>query len=88
MKNVKPSFEVWDKDISELPPGYQIIICRIIFYVNMGEKSRRKARLVADGHNTKATESITYSSVVSRDSVRISLTISALNDLDVLACNI
>ena len=31
---------------------------------------------------------MTYSSVVSRDSVWITLTIAALNDLDVLACNI
>jgi hypothetical protein len=22
MKNVRPAFEVWDKDVSELPPGY------------------------------------------------------------------
>ena len=29
-----------------------------------------------------------YSSEVSRDSVRIALKIEALNDLDVLACNI
>ena len=31
---------------------------------------------------------MTYSSVVSRDSDRIALTIAALNDLDVLACDI
>jgi hypothetical protein len=23
MKNVRPAFEVWEKDISALPPGYQ-----------------------------------------------------------------
>eukprot|EP00980_Cylindrotheca_fusiformis_P019487 scaffold6736_cov93-Cylindrotheca_fusiformis.AAC.1 len=31
---------------------------------------------------------MTYSSVVSRDSVRIALTIAALNGLDILACDI
>ena len=31
---------------------------------------------------------LTYSSVVSRDSVRIALTIAALNDLKVLSCDI
>ena len=44
--------------------------------------------MVAGGHTTEAPSSITYSSVVSRDSVRISLTIAALNNLDVLACDI
>ena len=54
----------------------------------MGENFRRKARLVADGHKTSTPPSITYSSVVSRDSVRIALTIAALNDCKVLACDI
>ena len=44
--------------------------------------------MVAGGHTTEAPSSVTYSSVVSRDSVRIALTISALNNLDVLACAI
>ena len=54
----------------------------------MGEIFRRKARLVAGGHTTDAPSSITYSSVVSRDSVRLALTIAALNGLDVLGCDI
>jgi hypothetical protein len=54
----------------------------------MGENFRRKARLVADGHKTATPASITYSSVVSRDSVHIALTIAALNDLQILACDI
>ena len=37
---------------------------------------------------TEAPESLTYSSVVSRYSVRIALTIAALNGLKVLACDI
>ncbi len=88
MKNVRPAFEVWEKDISELPPGYQKITCHMIFDVKMGENFRRKARFVADGHKTKTPAAMTYSSVVSRDSVRIALTIAALNDLDILACDI
>ena len=88
MKNVRPAFEVWEKDISELPPGYQQITCHMIFDIKMGENFRRKARFVADGHKTKTPAAMTYSSVVSRDSVRIALTIAALNDLDVLACDI
>jgi hypothetical protein len=88
MKNVRPAFEVWEKDISELPPGYQQITCHMIFDVKMGENFRRKVRFVADGHKTKTPAAMTYSSVVSRDSVRIALTIAALNDLDILACDI
>jgi hypothetical protein len=37
---------------------------------------------------TEAPASITYSSVVSRDSVRLCLLIAALNSLDVLSCDI
>ena len=45
----------------------------------------RKARLVADGHKAYPPTSITYSSVMSRDSVR---TIASLNSLEVSACDI
>ena len=44
--------------------------------------------MVAEGHMKEAPASLTYSSVVSRDSVRIALTIAALNGLKVLACDI
>ena len=88
MKNIRTAFEVWEKDISELPPGYQNITCHIIFDVNMGKNFRRKARFVADGHKTNTPATMTYSSVVSRGSVRIALTISPLNDLNLLACDI
>jgi hypothetical protein len=48
----------------------------------------RKARFVAGGHQTKPPPSITYSSVVSRDSVRLAFLIAALNDLDVMSCDL
>jgi hypothetical protein len=60
----------------------------MIFDVKMGENFRRKARFVAGGHKTTTPAAMCYSSVVSRDSVRIALTIAALNDLDILACDI
>ena len=83
-----PAFEVWERDISELLPGYQNITCHIIFDVKTDKNFRRKAQFFADGHKTKTPAAITYSSVVYRDSVRIAMTISALNDLEVLACDI
>jgi hypothetical protein len=49
---------------------------------------RRKARYVADGHMTDPPASITYASVVSRESVRIAYMIAALNNLEVQAADI
>ena len=86
MKNVRIAFEEFEGD--KIPPGYQEIRCHMIFDIKMGENFRRKARVVADGHRTEAPAALTYSSVVSRDSVQIALTIAALNDLKVLACDI
>ena len=60
----------------------------MIFDINMGGEFRQKARMVAGGHTTEAPASITYSSVVSRDSARIAFPIAALNGLKVLACDI
>lgn len=88
MKNVRPAFETFDQPISEIPIGYSKIKCHIIWDVKLGENFRRKARFVAGGHTTEVPSSLTYSSVVSRESVRIALTVAALNDLDILACDI
>ena len=60
----------------------------MVFDIKLGENFRRKARLVADGHFTNPPSSVTYSSVVSRDSVRICLLIAALNGLDVMCADI
>ena len=86
MKNVRIAFEEFQGP--GIPVGHKKIDCHMIFDVKLGENYRRKARLVAGGHKTEAPASITYSSVVSRDSVRIALLIAAMNDLEVLACDI
>ena len=88
MKNVRPVFEAFEGNKGELPIGFQQITCHMIFEIKLGKNFRRKARLVGGGHQTVTPASITYSSVVSRDSVRIALTVAALNDLDILACDI
>ena len=82
MTKVRVAFQETDKSPDQLY-GYEEITTHMIFDIKMGENFRRKARLVADGHRTEAPSSITYSSVVSRDSVRICLLAAALNDLDV-----
>lgn len=65
---------------------FQEIHCNVIFDVKMN--FIRKARLVADGSRTETTVSVCYSSVVSRDSVRLALLVTTLHDLDVFACGI
>ena len=87
MANVRPAFEEWEGKESNLPPGYQKIKCHFIFDIKMGENFRRKARLVAYGNETETPAALTYSSVVTRDSVRIALLVASLNELELLACN-
>jgi CxxC motif-containing protein (DUF1111 family) len=48
----------------------------------------RKARFMAGGHMTETPASNTYANVVSRESVCITLTLAALNDLDVKIADI
>jgi hypothetical protein len=59
----------------------------MIFNVKM-EGFRRKERFVAVGHTTDTPHAMTYASVVSREAVRIALTLAALNDLDVKMADI
>ena len=64
------------------PPTHQPIDCHLAFDVKM-EDFRRKARLVAGGHTTETPATLTYASVVSRETVRIALFMAALHDLEV-----
>ena len=87
MSKVRVAFELYEDDPSKLI-GYQQIKMHMVFDVKLGENFRRKARLVADGHLTNPPSSVTYSSVVSRDSVRLCLLAAALNNLDVMCADI
>jgi hypothetical protein len=66
--------------VKRLPPTYQEIRCHMIFDVKI-EYFRRKAQIVTGGYTADAPHVMTYSSAVSRESVRIALTLTALNDL-------
>ena len=66
--------------------AFQEITCHMIFDVKMD--LTRKARFVAGGHLTEPPTSITYSSVVSRDSVRLAFLIATLNDIEIIACDV
>ena len=60
----------------------------MIYDIKAGGKFNRNSRLVADGHTTALPSSITYSSVVSRESVGMSFIPSSLNDSEIFACDI
>ena len=60
----------------------------MIFDNKFGENFRHKAWLVAGGHMTEMLATLMYSSVVSRDSVWIALTLAAMNNLQVMSCDI
>ena len=92
MKNVRPAFERWDEGTVEDAQsgkrlvGYQEIKCHMVFDIKMD--FTRKARYVAGGNTTEPPADTTYSSVVSRESVRIAFLIAALNDLDICAADV
>jgi hypothetical protein len=81
MKNVLIAFKILN-GYGSVPPTYEEIRCHMIFDIKM-EDFRHKARFVAGGHTTDTPHAMTYASIVSRESVRIALTLDALNDLDV-----
>ena len=88
MKNVQPGFEAYKGNKEDLLSGYQQIIGHMIFNIKLGENFRIKAQVVGGGHTKTAPSSIASPPVVSRESVRTALTIAALNNLDILSCNI
>lgn len=85
LKNVQTAFKFLSDD-EPIPIGYNKIPCHMIFDIMMD--FTRKAHFVASGHKIDPPNSLTYSSVVSRDSVRIAFLLAALNGLDILAADI
>jgi hypothetical protein len=63
------------------PPGYQYMDCHLVFDIKFDG-------MVAGGHMFDAPSFLTYASVVSRETVRIAVTIAALHDLDVKAAGV
>ena len=83
---VRVAFMLLENDEKPLI-GSKLINYHIIFDVKMD--LTRKARLVAGGHlNKEVPRHITYSSVVSKESVRLCFLLAALNGLDVLSSDI
>ena len=84
MINNRIAFQEHEGDITQLP-GFKEITGHLVFDIKLGDNFRRKTRFCADGHKTETPPSVTYSTVVSQDSVRIILLVAALNELEVLS---
>ena len=80
MANVIIAFKVLEPN-DTLPIRYTKVPLKMIFDLKLDSKC--KARLVAGGHMTNTPTKLTYSSVLSRDSIRICFLIAILNDLDI-----
>jgi hypothetical protein len=85
MKNNAIAFQFLE-DGEQVPVGSTWIPFHMIFDVKCD--LTRKARFVAGGHWTQASSQLTYSSVVTRESIRIAFLIAALNELDILAADV
>ena len=80
------TFKILEDDV-RMYPGFQEVTCHMVFDVKFD--LRRKSRYVAGGHLVKEQPKYnTYSSVVSRESVRIGFLLAALNDIDIMAGDI
>jgi hypothetical protein len=84
MKNVMVAFEFSDNPNARV--GFAKATCHMIFDIKFD--LTRKARLVLNGAKYDVPKEMTFSSVVSRDSVWIAFTLAALNGLDILAADI
>ncbi len=85
MKNVSQAFRFNDDD--SVPVGYKHITCHMIFDVKMVGLVR-KARFVAGGHLTDPPVESVYSSVVTRESIRMMFLMAALNNLDIMGADV
>ena len=85
MKQVAVAFEILETNDKALI-GWERSSGHLVFDVNMDFAP--KDRWVKDGHKKTEPALSTFSGVVSRESVIIALTYSALNGIDVTACDI
>ena len=80
MKKIRGGFDLYEYDPRKII-GYQEITNHFIFHMNLVEDIKPKYRLVGGGHKTKPPYSITYLSLVSKDSVQMCLMLVAVYEL-------
>jgi len=85
VKTVLPALNILERD-EKVPPGYHCIELMTIFDVKMD--LTRKARIFARGDKIDTPPSVTYASVVTRESIRIGFMLAYLNDLNMLSADV
>ena len=85
VKTVLPALKILE-DNETVPPGHTQIDLMTVFDVKMD--LTRKARICARGDQTDPPLSVTYASVVTRESIRIGFMLAALNGLKILSADI
>jgi hypothetical protein len=85
MGNVCIAFEILGSN-AKAPPGWHKALGHIVFDMKMD--FTQKAQLVKDSHKTPDSTTSSFAGIVSRDSIRISLTYAALLGLPVIGVDI
>ncbi len=85
MGNFCVAFEILGPN-AKAPPSWHKALGHIVFDVKMD--FTQKARWIKDGHKTPDSTTSSFAGIVSRDSIRISLTYAALLGLPVIGANI
>ena len=80
MKNNRYIFDEYNSNPEKLE-GYQEVTAYIIFDIRLWENFCKKSKFTSDGYKVDAPSSITYSSVVSRNSIQIIMTITRSNKI-------
>jgi hypothetical protein len=80
MQNIRVAFDIKSHGMKP-PPGHEYADLMMVYDIKMDYT--QKARLCACGDQTEPPKEITYSSVVSRKSIRIAFTYAAMLDLDI-----
>jgi hypothetical protein len=81
VKHLMPAFEILAEG-KKAPIMSKFINCQMNFELKVDLKW--KAKFIMGRHMTNLPSSITYSSIIIHDSVRLTFLIAALNDLDII----
>ncbi|CAJ1969014.1 unnamed protein product [Cylindrotheca closterium] len=85
VKTILPALKILEED-EDVPVGYQLIELMTVFDVKMDLTP--KAQICARGDQTDPPMSVTYASVVTRESIQLAFVIAALNGLNVLSADV
>ena len=83
MNNIQVTLDINDEGVAA-SVGYQYIGCHTIFDIKATTLTR-KFWFILGGHAMDTPASMTYASVLSRESVRVALLLAAFNDLDIFS---